>query len=975
MPLYSITICPLKLNAYFCRQGSVYVVVMSRKGLEIATNPSTCHGSNEVIFSDVDGLVNSRSFELSFNSPKDRRTLSFGIYDFTNRKNAAKLTGFEIPLAGMCSVLAGESMCEKKGISFRVSGQPGRLDVIFRMHPVGTPIPQLRTATISEPMTGNAAGDAAGGAPHRSPGTASLGGADGGGASAGATRSTRLPEHALQALIREGIVSDDVDGVEMDIDLANEIAVRTSVLFPSRSDLEDQIRTLTREIQKLEYDAQYAAKDKVAAGSAASAALRNEINYWKGKVKEIDDKSAHEAGIAQKPEPAAETKPAPAQGYIAELEAQLAAKNREMRGLEALQSQRDVTQDVLKLLDQIDHLQTMLVELKSDGKSPEKPKAKDCDIAENGDRWDKLAAKLYDAESTTEQLKQTMMALNRVQYEPYPAGLEAGFMHTVPKELDFVRNNQRTPGNLPPQIGNPPPSAAVAAATAPPTQTTGARATGDFLDDLFGAPPPAAPQAQPAAGAAAPAGGAAAFPPEPFTGTAYVPPKAAQVTPVWAQPAGAPSQAASPTPPPPQQPGAPGTPQPQPSLPASPAGAPPPPSSPAASTAAPAVGAPAAPVAPFDPTAAAPPVTSPVQPREPNASPAHGALSQGFPATAPSMEPLPETSVSRRSTSASPLHPAMQPAVAPSPQAAPPPPLATPMQTPQANALAGSGSGYGAAAAQASQQQSPQPQSVLPGQRQPQQPNYGAQAAAAYPGQAAQMPPAQQPNYGQQQPAYPPQQQQRPPPQQPAYGQQAPYAQQQQQQAQQPPQQPQSYGQQPPQQQQPQQQPQQQQQAYAQQQQQAFARQQQQPQPQQAPQGPPVPRFERRPPSLEEIPYTGFYGIPLVARGCPIDIYLDGQNPTRGTELTFINNADYQIMIGGVELKQEDIFSSDPNSAKTIPTQRWPQQFWVPGGGSRQSCTIALHPSYPRGSSIMALVIVYVFNDGRYSPFSARFTI
>lgn len=136
-----------------------------------------------------------------------------------------------------------------------------------------------------------------------------------------------------------------------------------------------------------------------------------------------------------------------------------------------------------------------------------------------------------------------------------------------------------------------------------------------------------------------------------------------------------------------------------------------------------------------------------------------------------------------------------------------------------------------------------------------------------------------------------------------------------------------------------------------------------------------MPPFERRPPSLEEIPYTGFYGIPLIARGCPIDIYLDGKNPTRGTELTFINNADYQIMIGGVELKQEDIFSPDPNSAKTIPTQRWPQHIWVPGGGSRQSCIIALHPSFPRGSSIMALVIVYVFNEGHYTPFTARFTI
>ncbi|AYU78939.1 hypothetical protein LdCL_230011600 [Leishmania donovani] len=882
MPLYSITICPLKLTAYFCRQGSVYVVVMSRKGLEIATNPSMCNSSNEVIFSDADGLNSAKPFELSFNSPKDRRILNFGIYDFTNRKNAAKLTGFEIPLAGMCSVLAGESMCEKKGISFRVSGQSGRLDIIFRMHPVGTPVPPLRAAQTNESIPGVAA-DALGAASHRSATAVSLGSGGGGDVGAGSTRLTRLPEHTLQALIREGIISSDLEGVEMDLDLANEIAVRTSVLFPSRTDLEDQIRTLTREIQKLEYDAQYAAKDKVVAGSAASAALRNEINYWKEKVKDIDDKSAHDAGIAQRTEEP-EPQPAISQEYIAGIEAQLAAKQLEMRSLEAQQSHRDVTEDAMRLLDQIDHLQTMLVELKSEGAAPATLKTKDYDIAENGDRWDKLAAKLYDAESMTEQLKQTVMALNRVQYEPYLAGVEAGFMHTVPKELEFVMQNQRTPGNLPPQISNP-----TSLAAAPPTgQLAGGDATGDILDDLFGATPM---QAQPAAAPEKPA----AFPSQSLSCTAYEPPKAAQVTPVWAPSAGSSAPSPSPAPQPSQSlPATSGAPEA--SLPlvaaAGPAEAHPAPNS----LTTPTVSAPPAPPTPaaqLDPTAAAPQL----EVAEPNVLPAHVSPNQGFPAGTPvpnasslgAEGAVPETRVTHRSSG-------MTSATA-SPMAAPanvaPPSLEVPMQTPPSNSLAVTQSSLETPAAPLLQ---PQPQNAPPAQQQqPPQPSYGATIAgtASYQGQDA----------GQRS-GYPPQQQ-----------------------------------------------------------------------PQQQQQGPPVPPFERRPPSLEEIPYTGFYGIPLMARGCPIDIYLDGKNPTRGTELTFINNADYQIMIGGVELKQEDIFSPDPNSAKTIPTQRWPQHIWVPGGGSRQSCTIALHPSFPRGSSIMALVIVYVFNEGHYTPFTARFTI
>ncbi|CAG9574188.1 conserved hypothetical protein [Leishmania major strain Friedlin] len=856
MPLYSIAICPLKLTAYFCRQGSVYVVVISRKGLEIATSPSVCHANNEVIFSDAEGLSSARPFELSFNSPKDRRILHFGIYDFTNRKNAAKLTGFEIPLAGICSVLAGESMCEKKGISFRVSGQSGRLDIIFRMHPVGTPVPQLRKAQTNEVIPGVAA-DALGAASHRSAAAVSLGSGGGRNAGAGSARSTRLPEHALQALIREGIISNDLDGVEMDLDLANEIAVRTSILFPSRNDLVDQIRTLTREIQKLEYDVQYAAKDKVVAGSAASAALRNEVNYWKEKVKEIDDKSAHDAGIAQRTEEP-EPQPAISQEYIAGIEAQLAAKQLEMHSLEAQQSHRDVTEDAMRLLDQIDHLQTMLVELKSEGAAPATLKTKDYDIAENGDRWDKLAAKLYDAESMTEQLKQTVMALNRVQYEPYLAGVEAGFMHTVPKELEFVMQNQRTPGNLPPQISNP-----ASLAAAPPTgQLAGGDAAGDILDDLFGATPM---QAQPAAAPEQ----TAAFPSVSLSCTAYEPPKAAQVTPVWAPSAGGSAPNSSTAPQPSQSmPAASGAPEaslPQPAA-ADPAEAHPAPNS----LTKPTVSAPPAPptaAAQLDPTDAVPNASSPG---------AEGAV--------------PGTRVAHRSsgmTSATASQAAAPANVAP-------PSLEVPMQAPPSNSLGVTESSRETPAAPPLQSQ---PQNAPPAQQQqPLQPSYGAPIpeTTSCQGQDAG-----------QRPGFPHQQQ-----------------------------------------------PQQQQQ-----------------------QGPPVPPFERRPPSLEEIPYTGFYGIPLIARGCPIDIYLDGKNPTRGTELTFINNADYQIMIGGVELKQEDIFSPDPNSAKTIPTQRWPQHIWVPGGGSRQSCIIALHPSFPRGSSIMALVIVYVFNEGHYTPFTARFTI
>ncbi|PWU97218.1 hypothetical protein C4B63_16g22 [Trypanosoma cruzi] len=148
-----------------------------------------------------------------------------------------------------------------------------------------------------------------------------------------------------------------------------------------------------------------------------------------------------------------------------------------------------------------------------------------------------------------------------------------------------------------------------------------------------------------------------------------------------------------------------------------------------------------------------------------------------------------------------------------------------------------------------------------------------------------------------------------------------------------------------------------------------------QPQQQVAPSEASVPPFVRRPATLEEIPYTNFYNIPLMGRACPLDIYLDGKTPTRGTELSILNNSDYDFIIGGVELKQEDMLSPSPDSTRTVPTRRWPQQLCVPGGGSRATCIIALHPSFPRASSLLMLVVVYIFSNGRYTPYAARFAV
>ncbi|RNF00760.1 hypothetical protein TraAM80_07414 [Trypanosoma rangeli] len=780
MPLYTITIHPVRLYAYFCRQGHSYAMLISRKGVQIVSNPSLCSTAGEVEFSTPEEVNNAQSFDISFDSPKDRRMIDFAVYDITNRKHTSKLTGFEIPLAGMCSVLAGEAMCEKKSISFRIDGKPGRLEVVFRMHPTSSSPPPLKVV------------------------------AGGKGDTQSSKRAGRLPFRIVESLTTAGILPSETEVVETDADLAEEIAIRTALLFPNKEDLLEKVQVLERQVAQLGYDAQYAAKDKVACASPALAALRDELKHWQNIAEEIDMKSAHEAGIAPMLRAVHKAPLAQSSALVTEVEDQLATTKAKLRKLEALQSHRDISSEVIPLLEEIDHLESVLVDLNNteEGQAKLKPTS---GTEKYIDQWEKLAGELYDKESVVEQLKHTVLTVNRLQFAPYPAGIEAGFAEEAPKELPFIRDNKRR------MVSGQSLDLTLFGSTAPPTKTPQPQ-TGDtggyvnLLDDLFGAPPPPqSPPAQPSDLAAPTPGGDTSHsvqqPQDPLD--LYHPPVGATVVPVWAQP-------------PPQQQQS----QPAPS------------------------------------TSAAAMETCSVKNNDDNVkSPGSKNRETAPPEPAAATEAVQPGGSGVADASVLPGLPVAPAATAPSWQ----------------GALPQSSGG----------EDPPAPAASSPGS-QPQQ-----TATQAY---------------------YPPQQ---------------------------------LLGQSP----------------------------QQQQQQQAAPLEPPVPPFVRRPATLGEIPYTAFYNIPLMGRGCPLDIYLDGITPTRGTELTMLNNADYDVIIGGVELKQEDMLSPSPNSARTVPTRRWPQELRIPGGGCRATCIIALHPSFPQGSSLFMLVVVYVLLNGCYTPYAARFAV
>ncbi|CCW68294.1 unnamed protein product [Phytomonas sp. Hart1] len=850
MPLYSVSICPLKLKANFCQPGYMYSVHVNRKDLDVMTEPFICGNNREVNFAAESDIIRAPTFSIAFNSPKDQRIISISIYYYGNSRSFSKITKFEIPLAGMCSVLAGEAICEIKAISFRIMNNPAKLHVIFRMHPVGTPVPTLRGVS-SPKSTSKLMSDS------YSPQEGIKNSND--------THKTRLPISALKSLIEADILPSSMESIEMDVDLANEIAARVSILFPSEADLKERIETLEREIIQLEYDAQYGNKDRVTVNSAASTALVNETNFWKEKVAQIEAKSDHKFGIApimSKSDGKLFT--SQQKGMIAEVEDTIEQKKMEMLQLEAMQRHRDVTDDVIALLQQIQTLEKTLLELNKDKASSleQKPKTVPIDIFKNGDQWDKLAARLYDAEATTEELRQIILSLNRLQYEPYPAGIEAGFMHCVPTELDFVKDNKRTPENIPPTLGTAS-SYQSAAAVAPPGGVV--KKADDFLDDLFGPPAPQAeplPQTQPTV---APSNSTAT--PTPY-GTGCFPPtvaKAPAVTPdgVFASVSGPVKNVAKATPE---------------------AGQPP---------------------ASLSANEIPPPIAPDLSQKE-GVSPASQAAHATLIAVLPDSGGQGTTSGAYSETKSTDA-----------------------LNTPNAFSAI-------VTAVQSQTKLSPIPVvlSPVPDQslqcQDPLKPSNNTDATTQLSSQA------QEVDNVKQSATYMPQQPQLQQEPQPQLSQLQP--------------QPQP---------QPQSQPQPQQQTKT----------------EQAPPSLPIPRYERHLPSLQAIPYSNFFNIPLMGRGCPLDIYLDDKTPTRGTEINLINNADYAILIGGIELKQEDMFSLDPNSTRTIPTRRWPQQLQLQGGGGKGTYIIALYPSFPRGISLMLLVTVYVYVKDRYTPFSARFTV
>lgn len=956
---YSVRVFPLRLHAYFCRSGGTYVVSLSRKGVELATAPTLCTKAGELIFDtgfDARTQAEWRLFQVHFDTPKDLRNLSFSVYDFSPGRPASKIVSFAVPLSGMCSVLNGEKLSDCKGIAFRFTGQSCRLDTYFCMFPYGSEEPPFRPPS----STAAAAKAVEEEKPKDAPKTVSL----------PDTRTTRLPDGAVRSLQLGGLLPSSFTAVEVDADMAGEIAARAELLFPTRETLESRLQSLRKEVARLEYEENYGQKDVVRKGSGAATALREECTFWRKKMEALQHALNVRAGVAS---PASllmdeNTGTAPIKTYEdtrgEEIVAEIKKEQEKLANLEKEQQKRDVTADAMSCLSKIEALEVRLAELKHglpatsappgassrSGSVEPTPHGVDDVIKaqfneEEGDCWDKLAAALYDAEAKDVEMTQLLLLLNRLQVHPYPAGIENGVLPDIPKTLDFVEYNAR---DLIKHENAPGGGGGGAGGKNAAGGSTGANS---FLDDLF-APAAASPAAEPTAG---PGDAEALFmldPPQPVeaNGGAEVFPSSSALDatpmalPVWGSGAAA-EATASESLADAAKPSAPSEHAPEESkeeeeAPGGENAAVPPY---AAHTHPPSTSEEAQPLVPMtslekalfhvSPPPSHPPpsalsterhtksppplpATKMYSPTPPQETPEHGATTHIDPFSIPlststvaaaSHPPTPPASLSFSSSPALVDSSASLPER--SPKAAPHPTSGSIPPAAVKASFPSPGSGWTPPSAAAA----------------PPAPHTSAEAAASSSPPVGFSPTSSLPASGAPSP---------PPSAVPGKTSAA-------------------------------------QEAVAASTTASTASS----APPSIPRGPPPPRYTLCPTSYDEIPLTRFFSLDILASGCPIDIFLDGTTPIRGTELTLVNNTPNDIVIGGIELKEENMFSSDPKSAKVIPTRRWPQKLQIPGKGGKDKVVIAMHPSYPRGSALLVMINLYIWQKDRYLPVPGRFTV
>lgn len=450
---YEAAVQPIKLLCNALKAGNSYVVVYERRNsVEFASHPQLSTRPGEVTYSRITDPISVPTFGLNFESTKDKKLLSFSVYDFTQRPKIEQLLEFDIPLGDYVDVGAGESFCTVKDFPFKSGKHSGTMRVMLRMHPVGTAVP---TAVATQP-------------------------------------SGVLKGETIAVLQREKLVPANVSQIEADVDVLEEIAAKI-VLLEKNSEMKRKTSPEMQQLwqKKAELEAlltELEAADKLDGGVSQLDVADRQVIQLLNEEEQLWKKAADalpSSTTAQPSGPVAIS--AEDAALVKELEKQKGTIQKRLQHLEGEQSVRDVTTEAIELLEQSKHLEALIEETKAHhqqsktGRSSRIVKFKDDDESPEG-----LARRLLAAHAEAECMEYQARVLEQLRNRPYDGvkgQLEEHEKLPLPRELSGVLRNTRRPTGRA--------TTAATVATAPPSSETfrpsvaTVNSTKDLLEDLF----------------------------------------------------------------------------------------------------------------------------------------------------------------------------------------------------------------------------------------------------------------------------------------------------------------------------------------------------------------------------------------------------------------------------------------------------------------------------------------------------------
>lgn len=461
---YDVTVQPVKLICNACRRGATYVISYERRSsAEYVSHPQPASRDGEVVYDSATAAITVPSFTLNFDSAKDKKLLSFALYDFSRRPKVERVLEFEVPLGDYVDCMARQSFCELRSFPFRSGKFVGELRVILRMFPVGEAvIPTMTPIQATSVVRGD----------------------------------------VLQTMQDEKLVPASVQELEGDADILDELTVKARLLKQARTakrttDPALEARCQRRAELEVLLEELEASERRDGGRSQLDSADRHMLELLDEEKRNWQDAIAHVGAVGSTdatPSPAKPSSPNVADpGLLQELNLQKGQLSRHLENLHNQQHRRDVTQEAINTLDAIKHIDNVIDETTKAAQRPQgssggaSQRRAQVRFKEDSDDAtpEGLAQRLLHAHCDCEALQYSVNALELVKNKPYD-GFEAAMRDyasvPVPKRLQGISNNRRR--------GAPARSPVSSPATA---QQNNAH-TRDLLEDLFATAPPASVQ-------------------------------------------------------------------------------------------------------------------------------------------------------------------------------------------------------------------------------------------------------------------------------------------------------------------------------------------------------------------------------------------------------------------------------------------------------------------------------------------------